>query len=822
LRRLRFPQHFEKQASSVPAPHWQHIAELTAMFRHNLLIAFRNLRRHRGSFIINLVGLSTGLACALLIYLWVNDELSVDKFHKNDKELYQVMEISKENGSVTVHDGTQGPLAEVMLKDLPEVAAAVPVLSMDKVGMTVPLKSGEKAIKSSGIFAGKDFFKVFSFPIEGGKADQVLNEKHAMVLSQKLAVALFGSSAAAIGKSVEWEILGKKQQSVVSGVFKSPATNSMKFEFALTYDLIYNDIAPDFQKWWNTGPYTFVLLKKSSNVVDFNAKIENYIRRYDPETMFTMFVRPYSSAYLYGKYENGRQAGGRIEYVRLFSIVAVFILLIACINFMNLSTAKASRRLKEVGVKKAIGSTRKALIFQFLSEAIFMSLLSLLVACVLVAIVLPVFNSVTAKNISLTFDTKLVAAAFGIALLTGIVSGSYPAFYMSGFSVVSVFKGKMSASIGELLARKGLVVFQFMTSLVLIISVIVVYEQIKYVQSKNLGYNRENLIHFDKEGALVENGEAFLAELNKLPGVQSASMMQQNFFQNRGGSTTYGVDWPGKNDKEVINFVIRAVDFGLVETMGIEMKEGRSFSKAFGGEDTKLIFNETAIHAMGLKDPVGTKVVLWNMPMTIIGVVKDFHVSSFHDPILPLVYMYSPQRTSTVMVRLKPGNQPATIDGIAGLFKKFNPGFVFQYQFLDEDYQEQYAAEQRVSVLSRYFAGLAIIISCLGLLGLAAFNAEVRAKEIGIRKVLGASLANVMLLLSKDFIRLIIIAMLVAFPLAWWMMNVWLDGFVYRVHVEGWVFVVAGAAMIVLAGVTVGYQSLKTGLMNPVNSLRSE
>jgi ABC-type antimicrobial peptide transport system permease subunit len=732
------------------------------------------------------------------------------------------MEISTENGSVTVHDGTQGPLAEAMLKDLPEVAATVPVLSMDKVGMTVPLKSGEKAIKSSGIFAGRDFFKVFSFPVVEGKADQVLNEKHSIVLSDKLALALFGSSAAAIGKTIDWEILGQKQQSVVSGVFEKPAANSMTFEFALTYDLIYNDIAPNFQKWWNTGPYTFVLLKKSVNAADFNKKFENYIKRYDSETMFTSFVRPYSSGYLYGNYENGKQAGGRIEYVKLFSIVAVFILLIACINFMNLSTAKASRRLKEVGVKKAVGSTRRSLVFQFLSEAIFMSLLSLVVAFILVTIVLPVFNSVTGKDISLTFDPKLAAAAFGIAFLTGIVSGSYPAFYMSGFSVVSVFKGKMSASVGELLARKGLVVFQFVTSLVLIASVIVVYQQIKYVQSKNLGYNKQNVIHFDKEGALVANGEAFLAELSRLQGVESASMMQQNFFQNQGGSTTYGIDWPGKNNKELINFVIRAVDYNLVETMGIKVKEGRSFSKDFGGEDTKLIFNETAIHAMGLKNPVGTKVVLWNIPMTIIGVVKDFHVSSFHDPILPLVYMYSPERTSTVMVRLKPGNQQAAIRDIGSLFKKFNPGFVFEYRFLDEDYREQYVAEQRVSVLSRYFAGLAIIISCLGLLGLAAFNAEVRAKEIGIRKVLGANVVNVVMLLSKDFIRLIIISMLIAFPLAWWMMKAWLDGFTYRIKVDGWVFVLAGAAMIILAGVTVGYQSLKTALMNPVNSLRNE
>lgn len=792
------------------------------MFQHSLLIAIRNLKRHKGSFIINLIGLSTGLACTFLIYLWVTDELNFDKFHAKHKQLYQVMELSKENGNTVVHDGTQGPLSEAMTKDLPEVVSAVAVMPMERDGIVIPLRAGEKVIKGSGLFAGKDFFNVFSFPLIEGKPANVLQEKSSIVLSERMAKVLYGSAAEAVGKNLDWEIFGKKIQAMVTGVFADlPANNSLKFDFALTYDIVYRDIAPNLQKWWNEGPYTYLLLKEGTDVDRFNAKIKDYLKKYYGETIFTLFVRPYSSGYLYGKYENGVQSGGRIEYVRLFSVVAIFILFIACINFMNLSTAKASRRLKEVGIKKAVGSTRRLLIFQFLSEAVFMAFLSLLVACVVVALILPVFNEVTGKDLQINMEPRLVLLAIGITLITGLISGSYPAFYMSGFDVVSVFRGRVKKSLGELMARKGLVVFQFMVSLVLMIAVMVIYKQIQYAHSKNVGYDRSNIVYFEKDGKVTENSEAFIAELKKLPGVLNASAMQQNLFQNRDGTSTYGIQWPGKTDKDLIDFVLRAVDYDMLETLGIQVKEGRSFSKQFGAEDTKLIFNEAAIRAMRLKDPVGTKVTMWGNDMTIAGVVKDFHMSSFHEEIAPMVFMYSPQRTSTVMAKIAAGKEKQTLSAIADLYKKFNPGYLFEYKFLDEAYQAQYTAEQRVSVLSRYFAGLAIIISCLGLFGLAAFNAEVRTKEIGIRKVLGASLTNVMLMLSKDFIQLIIISMLIAFPIAWWAMNEWLNSFAYRVEVGVFEFVVAGVSIIVLAMITVSYQSIKTALMNPVKSLKT-
>lgn len=371
-------------------------------------------------------------------------------------------------------------------------------------------------------------------------------------------------------------------------------------------------------------------------------------------------------------------------------------------------------------------------------------------------------------------------------------------------------------------ARKGLVVFQFTISLVLIVAVLVVYKQVDYIQSRNLGYDKSNIIYFDKEGAVMENGAAFLTGLRQLPGVVQASSIQQNVVQTGGNAATYGIDWPGKTKNDVINFVVRAVDYGLLETLGMQLKEGRSFSPGYGAEEDKLIFNETAIKAMGLTNPVGTKVRMWEKDCIIAGVVKDFHVSSLHEPIAPLVFRFDPARTATIMVKIAPGKEQQTISAIEAYHKQFNPGYVFDYAFLDSRYKSQYLAEQRVSVLSAYFAGLAILISCLGLFGLAAFNAEVRTKEIGIRKVLGASAARVIMLLSKEYLPLVLIAVVFAFPIAWWAMHNWLNGFAYKIAIGTEVFATAFAAIIIITIATVSYHALRAAFANPVHALRNE
>ncbi len=793
------------------------------MLKHYILISIRSMKRHKGSFFINLIGLSTGIACALLIYLWVNDEMNFDKFHAKDSKLYQVMELSRENNIKVVHDGTQGLLADAMAKDLPEVESAVSVMNLGKLGFSFNVKTPDKSLKAAGIFAGKDFFSMFSFRLKHGNANQVLANRNDIVISEKLAKNLFGSDDV-IGKTIEWEVAGvTKKQARIAGVFiEPPSDNSLKFDFVLTHDLLINEIWTNGQHWWNQGPQTYLVLKNGTDVNKFNFKIKDFVKKYNKETVFTLFTRQYSDAYLYGRFENGVQAGGRIAYVKLFSIVALFILMIACINFMNLSTAKASARVKEVGIKKAVGSSRKALIFQFLSEAVFMSLLSLIVACAMVAMFLPEFNSITGKNIVLVADPKLILIIIGTTLATGILSGSYPAFYLSGFNPVSVLKGKIKNSVGELMVRKGLVVFQFIISLVLIVAVLVIQMQMEFIQRKNLGYEKDNVLQFDKQGAVAQNTSTFLEQLKRIPGVVNASAISQSTVQGSNNNSTYGIEWPGKNAKDLIDFGVTNVDYDMIETLGIQLSEGRSFSRQFGADSSKLIFNETAIKVMGLKNPIGTKVMMWGKEMEIVGIVKDFHFVSLYETIAPMVFRYDPTSTMLIMAKIQAGNEKETIARLAAFYKNYNPGYSFDYKFLDKAYQSLYVSEQKVSALSKYFAGLAILISCLGLFGLAAFNAEARTKEIGIRKVLGASVSSVVLMLSKDFFKLLIISVVIAFPLAWWAMNSWLNGFAYKINMGASVFVVAFATILLITLITVSFQAIKAAVANPVKSLHTE
>ncbi|MBK7940118.1 MAG: ABC transporter permease [Lewinellaceae bacterium] len=793
------------------------------MFQHNLALIYRNFKRFKSTFLINLLGLSAGLACTFLIYLWISDEVGFDKFHTRDAQLFQVMEWSAEGGKKIVHDATQGLLGQSMAKDLPEVESAVSVLNLAKYGQNLPFTFGGKSVERTGIFATHNFFEVFSFKLKSGQPAQLFLDRNAVVISEKMAQSLFGSAEAALGKTLDWEVFGKKRQSQVSGVFENPpANNSLIFDFVGSYDMCLQEIWTNGQKWWNEGTQTYLVLKPDTNIPKFNEKIADFIKRYRPETIFTCFVRPYSSAYLHGKYVDGVQAGGRIAYVRLFSIIALFILLIACINFMNLSTAKASVRVKEIGIKKAVGSSRGNLVAQLLGEALAMSALATVLALGLTAALLPLFNSITGKAIVFPFSPQLIAIALGVALLTGFLAGSYPAFYLSRFRPVAVLKGKIERSSGELLARRGLVVFQFMVSLVLIFAVAVIYRQLDFIQSKNLGYDRSNVLYFDKVGTVSQNPEAFLAEIRQIPGVERASSMQETMVESggTGGSSTYGIEWPGKTEKDLIDFNVRAVDFGMIELLEMPLAAGRSFSREFSDEGSQLLFNETAIRAMGLKNPVGQPVKMWGEQKIIAGVVKDFHLTSLHEPIAPMVFRFSPEETSTVVLKIKAGDEKATLERLGSFYKKFNPGFDFNFRFLDETYQAQYVSERRVSQLSRYFAGLAILISCLGLFGLSMFTAEQRKKEIGIRKVLGASVVGITSLLAKDFLKLVVIAIVIASPLAWWAMNQWLAGFAYHIDIQWWMFVVAGAGAVAVAFLTVGFQSMKAALANPVKSLK--
>ena len=793
------------------------------MLKHILTIAFRSIKKHKSSFAINLTGLSTGLAFAFLLYLWVQDERSIDKFHVNDDRLYQVMEKSTENGIIRIQDHTQGPLSEAMEKDLPEVENAVTVMNLSKEGMDITMKNGEKTFKTSGIFSGEAFFRVFTFPLISGNSSTVLKEKNNVVISEDLALKLYGTVEAALGKPLQWNAFGSDHLSSVTGVFKNvSSTSTLKFDFVLTKQKLLEDIWQSGTKWYNTGPETYLLLKHGVNLTAFNKKIERYIDKYDKDNHFSLFVRKYSDAYLYGKYEEGKQAGGRITNVRLFSVIAILLLIIASINFMNLSTAKVSGRLKEIGIKKAVGSSRRNLVFQFLGESLFVTALSTVIALALVALLIPQFNFITGKQLSFYFSTSQVSALFLIALITGILSGSYPAFYLSGFKPFETLKGKLQGKVGELFVRKGLVIFQFIISLVLIVSVFIVYRQIEFAQTKPIGYAKENVVYFDIEGKIFENKKNFFDELRRVPGVVQAGGINQTLIREDGGSSTYGIEWPGKIENKNIDFIIRTVDENLVRTLGMQIKDGKSFSDSMGSNNSYLLLNETAVKVMGLKEPVGTKVKLWGEEKTILGVMKDFHTASVHQPISPLIFRCEPGGVRMAMVRIQAGSERKVIDNLTAFYSKVNPGYVLNLQFLDETFRAQYLTEERTLTLAKYFAWLTILISCLGLFGLAAFDTERRTKEIGIRKVLGADMKGLVALLSKDFLKLVGIAIILASPVAYYLMNRWLQDFAYRVNISWWIFIAAGALALLIALVTVSFQAIKAAIANPVSSLRTE
>lgn len=795
------------------------------MLKHNLTIIFRSFNRFKSTFFINLIGLSAGLACAFMIYLWVGDELEFDRFHIKNAQLFQVMEMSEEGGNKIVHETSQGLLGQAMAKDLPEVESAVSILNLVDQNIRLPFTYAGKSIQEAGIFATKNFFDEFSFPLKAGVSSQLFADRNAVVISEKMARNWFGSAEEALGKPLDWEVFGKKMHTQVSGVFENtPANSSLTFDYVMSYEMCIDEIWDNGQKWYNEGAHTYLVLKNGTDIPQFNQKIAGFVGKYNPETIFSCFVRPFADGYLYGKYENGQQVGGRIAYVRLFAIIALFILLIACVNFMNLSTAKSSVRVKEIGVKKAIGSGKGHLINQFLGESVLMSTFSTLLAVAITLVLLPVFNQVTGKVIDIHWTPELIAGIGGTALITGLLAGSYPAFYLSGFQPIAVLKGKMPSSAAEFFARRGLVIFQFMVSVFLIFAVLVVQRQLDFAQTKNLGYDRSNVLYFDKVGAVAQNPESFMNQLRQIPGVERVSAMQESIVQAPGkdGSSTYGIYWDGKTDKDLVDFSVRAVDFETIELLDLKLADGRSFSRDYADEGSQLLFNETAIKAMRLQNPVGQQVTMWGEKKIIAGVIKDFHLTSLHEPILPMVFRFKPEETSTIMVRLKPGKEKNTIARMTSFYQQYNPGHSFDFKFLDEAYQAQYVSEQRVSQLSGYFAGLAILISCLGLFGLSAFTAEQRTKEIGIRKVLGASVTSITSLLAKDFLKLVFIAMVVVLPGAWYLMRDWLSQFAYHIELQWWMFAVACVLSVVIAFLTIGFQSVKAALVPPVKSLRSE
>jgi putative ABC transport system permease protein len=802
------------------------------MFRNNIKLAWRYLLKDRAFTLLNLLGLATGLACAVMIYLWVNDESHVDTFNQNNDRIVQILKNAPSPTGISTDDHTPGQLAATLASDLPEVSLAtsvIPVSWFDKQGLLI---DGNRRVTAKGEFAGEDYFKIFSYHLLDGNADEVLKDKQSMVISDELALKLFHRTENLVGKNVEWNEKDYSGVYRISGVFEKPPANATaQFDIVFNYAL-FLDKNPKLNDWGNNDPSTYVLLKKDAAIDAFNGKIAGLVKARVEKSQTTLWAQPYSDRYLHNRYENGVPEGGRITYVRIFSLIAVFILVIACINFMNLSTAKAAGRLKETGIKKAIGASRAGLIAQYMAESLILATLSLIIALGLVFLLLPQFNQITNKHLTLHFTTGEALTIGTITLATGILAGCYPAFYLSGFKTALIGQNNIKTSLSELLVRKGLVLFQFTLSTVFILSVLVIYRQMQLIQTKNLGYNRENILYFERGGLVSTNREDyapggkyesdlqnFLQRVKSIPGVVNVSNFRHNITNRNGG--TYDISWPGKDPNQRIDFTDLDVGYDFVETAGITLEEGRTYSRNFGNEQGNIIFNESAIRIMGLQNPIGKVIHLWGSDRTIIGVVKDFNFQSLYNEVKPCFLDLSTNHwASKIMVRIQAGAAIATIDKLKKLYQEFDRGGEFEYRFLDEDYQALYSGEIRVSALSKYFAGMAIIISCLGLFGLAAFTAQKRQREIGIRKVLGATVNGIVLLLSKDFLMLISLSLLIAFPLCCWGTNRWLHGFAYRADPGIGTYLLTGFTIVGMALLSISFQSLKAACSNPVSSLR--
>ncbi|HEV2479790.1 MAG TPA: ABC transporter permease [Puia sp.] len=789
------------------------------MLKNFLKVALRNMWKQKGYSFLNIFGLAIGMTCSLLILLWIRDEKSMDNFHANGDRLYSIYERQYYDGKIDAGGYTPGLLPEEMKKVLPEVELSTGFLWSQKNTWQV----GDKILKEDGRAAGADFFRMFSFPLLQGTPATALATPASVAISRKMAGEFFGSPQAAIGQAIRFE---NRKEYKITAVFEDlPENTSNKFDFLLNWTswLDDNTWAKD---WGNNGPQTIVMLRKDADPTAFRKKITHFLDNYNKDQSksfrIELGMQRYGDVYLHSLFVNGQVAGGRIEYVRLFTIVAIFILLIACINFMNLTTARSVRRAKEIGIRKVVGAVRPALIRQFIGEAVVLSTFSVLLALGMVLLLLPVFNRITAKSIAFPYGVSFFwLSLLALTLVTGIVSGSYPALFLSAFRPIRVLKGSLKFDPSVAWFRKGLVVFQFVLSIILIIGTIVVSRQVDYVQSVDLGYSRENLVYIPLEGDLTAKYTTFRDQARQFPGVTAVSRANQDPTQLDNG--TGGVDWDGKDPNNLVMFTNVSVGYDFVKTMKLKLTAGRDFSPDYPTDTVGYILNEEALRRVGYKNPIGRSFTLWRKKGTIIGIVKDFHFNSLHDPIKPLIIHYGEdEKYGQAIVRIQGSQTRHALSQLEKLCHELNPRFPFTYQFADDEYRDLYKSESIVHNLANCFAGLAIFVCCLGLLGLAMFTAEQRTKEFGIRKVLGAKVTTLFTLLSKDFIILVLIAFLVASPLAWWAMNAWLKNFAYHISLQWWVFVLAGVVAMAIALITVSFQALKVAMANPVKSLRTE
>ncbi len=784
------------------------------MFKRFILLAIRNLNRNRMFSFLNLAGLAIGLASAIIILLWVKQESAWDQFYPGKERIYQVMSNREFNDEIVTNQDLAFPIASALRENFPEVENAA-VTGYDEEHL---FSYKEKSLRKKSLTVSPEFVDVFGLTIHAGEPS-ALNNPGSILISTSMAKALFGDEEA-LNKIIR---INNKIDLMVAGIIGDvPFNSTLQYEVLIPFDYTNPWISKSRTDWTNSFFRVFVKMKSVIEAEPFNATLTQLVQQRVPDQKANFFLHPMEKWHLYSEFSAGVNTGGMIEYVRLFTIIAAIILLIASVNFMNLATARSNKRAMEVGIRKTIGSDRKSLFFQFLTESIVLAFLSLLLSIAIVYLTLPWFNELVGSRLLFEItDAGFMGIISGVTLITGILAGCYPAFYLSSFNPVQVLKGVFQQGSFGIQPRKLLVTAQFVISILLISATIIVYQQIGFVKSRQLGYNRENLLLIRSSVDTDKHFEAIKNELGNLG--LTLGLSRSNSPITAIYNYTAGLSWKGMPPENKLVIAANSCDAGYFSTVKAKILEGREFYPGSESDSNSLILNEAAVKIMGLSAPVGTEIHYGGKKYNIIGVTENIVMNSPYKPVEPMMTMYNSRRSGYITLRLN--DQIGAAESIAGIekvFKKYNPAFPFEYQFVDEQFNKKFLTEELIQKLTNVFAALAIFICCLGLFGLAAYSAEQRTREIGIRKVLGATVQTVVFLLSKEFLKLVLLASLIAFPLAWWAMNNWLEGFAYRISISWIVFAVSGLAATLIALITVSSQAIRTALSNPVKSLRSE
>jgi len=786
------------------------------MLKNYLKIAFRKIIRQKGFSLINLIGLAVGMAACLLILFWLRDEFSFDKYNENYDSIYRVIHEQKYENRIIHSAKAPTPLGPSLVEDFPDI------INYTRYGTFVGevlIKHEENAFyELGGAYVDPSYFDIFTVDFIRGNKAEIFPDRFCVVITESTARRYFGNEDP-IGKSLELENVCQLE---VTGIIRDiPENSHLQFDFAVPYTL-YEAWGADLSAWDSWPAYTYIQLLPGTSMDQVDNKISDYLNDKLPENKDNLYLQPLGKIHLYSRFAYDNPAIlGDINNVYIFSLIGFLILVIACINFINLTTAGSLKRAREIGLRKVVGAARKHLVMQFLGETMILTIIAFILSLGMIELSLPFFNELAGKNLIINLnDFKIISGTILILIFTGLLSGLYPAFFLSSFKPVKTLKGTLKFGSKSAFLRKGLIVFQFFLSVALIICTLVVFKQLKFIQNKKLGFNAEHVVRIQSRPGMYRDYPRFKENLQRYSGIidVSATSEERGPIPIASGN----ISWPGKDPVNNPNFSFSEVDFDYFKTLQIEMVEGRSFSKELASDSSSVVVNEAAVKTMGMQDPIGQQITLYGNIYTIIGVNENIHRNSLHTTIDPVVTKIYSSLPFSLYIRTGSTDLPATLKTIETEWYKIVPDFPFVYTFLDEQVASLYKYEQEIAKIFTFFAILAIFISCLGLFGLATFTAESRTKEIGVRKVLGSTAKEIVLLLSTDFAKWVLLGNLIAWPVAWFGMNMWLQTFAYKTQISFWIFLLAGFIALLVAFITISFRTIKAAIANPVESLKYE